>query len=221
MKTALIFGSSGMVGNHLFNIIVQNDNYQHIKLFVRSISTNNNSKVETFQTDFINLEKHKDSIVGDDCFFCIGTTRKDTPDKNEYRRIEYNIPINVARIAKSNAVGSFVYISSMGANLNSSNSYLKNKAQVEKELNKLNFPKLAVIRPSLLLGKRTKHRLGESIAQYAMKKLSPFFLGNLKKYKPIQAQYVAKAMVAIAQNNYQKTIFESNQLEEIGKKYRI
>ncbi|HIA61168.1 MAG TPA: segregation protein B [Pelagibacterales bacterium] len=167
------------------------------------------------------MEKHKDSIVGDDCFFCIGTTRKDTPDKNEYRRIEYNIPINVARIAKSNAVGSFVYISSMGANLNSSNSYLKNKAQVEKELNKLNFPKLAVIRPSLLLGKRKKHRLGESIAQYAMKKLSPFFLGNLKKYKPIQAQYVAKAMVAIAQNNYQKTIFESNQLEEIGKKYKL
>ena len=221
MKTALIFGSSGLVGNQLLNIIVQKNNFKHIKLFVRSVLKNNNSKVETFQTDFINLEKHKDSIVGDDCFFCIGTTRKDTPDKNEYRRIEYNIPINVARIAKSNAVGSFVYISSMGANLNSSNSYLKNKAQVEKELNKLNFPKLAVIRPSLLLGKREKLRLGESIAQYAMKKLSPFFLGNLKKYKPIQAQYVAKAMVAIAQNNYQKTIFESNQLEEIGKKYKL
>ena len=221
MKTALIFGSSGQVGNQLLNIIVQNNNFKHIKLFVRSVLKNNNSKVETFQTDFINLEKHKDSIVGDDCFFCIGTTRKDTPDKNEYRRIEYNIPINVARIAKSNAVGSFVYISSMGANLNSSNSYLKNKSQVEKELNKLNFPKLAVIRPSLLLGKREKLRLGESIAQYAMKKLSPFFIRNLKKYKPIQAQYVAKAMVAIAQNNYQKTIFESNQLEEIGKKYKL
>ena len=112
-------------------------------------------------------------------------------------------------------------MSSIGANSSSPNSYLKNKGQVEEELNKLNFPKLAVIRPSLLLGKRKKHRLGESIAQYATQKLSPFFLGNLKKYKPIQAQYVAKAMVAIAQNNYQKTIFESNQLEEIGKKYRL
>ena len=221
MKTALIFGSSGMVGNHLFNIIVQNNNYKHIKLFVRSVPKNNNSKVEIFQTDFTNLEKHKDSIVGDDCFFCIGTTTKDTPDKNEYRRIEYNIPINVARIAKSNLVESFVYMSSMGANSSSSSFYLKNKGQVEEELNNLNFPKLAVIRPSLLLGKRKRHRLGESIAQYATQKLSSFFLGNLKKYKPIQAQYVAKAMVAIAQNNYQKTIFESNQLEEIGKKYKL
>ena len=221
MKTALIFGSSGLIGNQLLSIILQNNNYNKVKLFVRSVPENNDSKVEIIQTDFTNLEKHKDSIVGDDCFFCIGTTHKDTPDKNEYRRIEYNIPINVARIAKSNSVKSFVYVSSMGANPNSSSSYLKNKGQVEEELNNLNFPKLAVIRPSLLLGKRKRHRLGESIAQYATQKLSSFFLGNLKKYKPIQAQYVAKAMVAIAQNNYQKTIFESNLLEEIGKKYRL
>ena len=216
MKTALIFGSSGLIGNQLFNIIVQNNNYKHIKLFVRSISKNNNSKVVTFQTDFTNLGKHKDSIVGDDCFFCIGTTKKDTPNKNEYRRIEYNIPINVARIAKSNSVKSFVYVSSMGANPNSSGSYLKNKGQVEEELNILNFLKLAVIRPSLLLGKRKTHRLGESIVIPLMKMLSLFFIGSLKKYKPIQIEYVAKAMVAIAENNYQKTIFESDQLEEIG-----
>ena len=133
------------------------------------------------------------------------------------RRIEYNIPINVAQIAKSNSVDSFVYVSSLGANPTSLGFYLKNKGQVAEELNNLNFPKLAVIRPSILLGKRKGHRLGESIGVYVMQKLSPFFLGNLKKYKPIQAQYVAKAMVAIAQNNYQKTIFESNQLEEIGK----
>ena len=221
MKTALIFGSSGLIGNQLLSIILQNNNYNKVKLFVRSVSENNDSKVEIIQTDFTNLEKHKDSIVGDDCFFCIGTTKKDTPNKNEYRRIEYNIPINVARIASSNSVGSFVYVSSIGANSSSPNSYLKNKGQVEEKLNKLNFSKLAVIRPSLLLGKRKKHRLGESIAQYATQKLSSFFLGNLKKYKPIQAQYVAKSMVAIAQNNYQKTIFESNQLEEIVKKYRL
>ena len=207
MKTALIFGSSGLIGSHLLNIILQNNKYNKVKLFVRSVPENNDLKVEIIQTDFANLEKHKDSIVGDDCFFCIGTTHKDTPDKNEYRKIEYNIPINVARIASSNSVRSFVYVSSIGANSSSSNSYLKNKAQVEEELNKLHFPKLAVIRPSLLLGRRKKHRLGEGIAQYAMKKLTPFFLGKLKKYKPIQYQYVSKAMADIAQNNYQKIFF--------------
>ena len=88
MKTALIFGSSGLIGNQLLSIILQNNNYNKVKLFVRSVPENNDSKVEIIQTDFTNLEKHKDSIAGDDCFFCIGTTHKDTPDKNEYRRIE-------------------------------------------------------------------------------------------------------------------------------------
>jgi len=159
MKTALIFGSSGLIGNHLLSVILQNNDYNHIKLFVRSESKNNNSKVEIVQTDFTNLEKYKDLIVGDDCFFCIGTTKKNTPDKNEYRRIEYSIPLSVAQIAKFNSVKSFIYVSSLGANSSSSGSYLKNKGQVEEELNNLDFSKLAIIRPSILLGKRKEHRL--------------------------------------------------------------
>jgi len=217
MKTALIFGSSGLIGSELLNVITQNNNYNKIKLFVRSAPNSNDPKVEVIQIDFNNLEKHKDSVVGDDCFFCIGTTRKDTPDKNEYRRVEYNIPVDIAKIAKSNSVKSFVYVSSLGANPNSSGSYLKNKGQVEEELNKLNFPKLAVIRPSILLGNRKTFRLGERIGIFVMIALSIFFLGSLKKYKPIQAQNVAKAMVGIAQNHDQKTVFESSQLNEIGK----
>jgi uncharacterized protein YbjT (DUF2867 family) len=217
MKTALIFGSSGLIGNELLNVVKKNNNYNKIKLFVRSAIDNNDPKVETIQTDFNDLEKHKDSIVGDDCFFCIGTTRKDTPDKNEYRRVEYNIPVDVAKIAKSNSVKVFIYVSSLGANPTSSGSYLKNKGQVEEELNNLNFPKLAVIRPSILLGNRKVFRLGERIGIFIMKTLSIFFLGILKKYKPIEAINVAKAMVAIAQNHDQKTVFESNELNEIEK----
>ena len=216
MKTALIFGSSGLIGNELLNIILQNNNYNKVKMFVRSVPENNDSKLEIIQTDFINLEKHKDSIVGDDCFFCIGTTHKETPDKNEYRRIEHDIPVKVAQIAKSNSVNSFVYISSIGANSNSSGSYLKNKGQVEEELKKMNFLKLAVIRPSILLGNRKSFRLGERIGIFVMKALSVFFLGSLKKYKPIKVENVANAMVNIAQNNYQETIFESDQLEVIA-----
>ena len=217
MKTALIFGSSGLIGSELLNAITQNNNYNKIKLFVRSAQNSNDPKVEVIQIDFNNLEKHKDSVVGHDCFFCIGTTRKDTPDKNEYRRVEYNIPVDIAKIAKSNSVNSFVYVSSIGASPNSSSSYLKNKGQVEEELTNLNFPKLAIIRPSGLLGNRKAFRLGERIGIFVVEVLSIFFLGSLKKYKPIQAQNVAKTMVSIAQTHDQKTVFESNELNEIGK----
>ena len=217
MKKALIFGSSGLVGSNLVKIILQNEKYDHIKLFVRSETENKSKKLEIIKTDFNNLEKHKDSIVGDDCFFCIGTTRKNSPDKNEYIRTEYNIPVEIGKIAKSNSVNNFIYVSSLGANPNASGLYLKNKGQAEQELINLNFPRLAIIRPSILLGNRKENRIGEKIGIFVMKLLLPLFLGKLKKYKPIKVENVAKAMVIIAQNDYQKKIFESDQLMEIAK----
>ena len=216
MKTALIFGSSGLIGNQLLNLIVNNNKYGKIKLFVRSDISNSNSKIEIIKTDFNNLEKHKDSIFGDECFFCIGTTRKNTPDKKEYIRIEYNLPVEVAKIAKENLINSFTYISSLGANPNASGLYLKNKGQTEEELKKLNFPILSIMRPSILLGNRKENRIGEKIGIFVMKTLSPLFLGKMKKYKPIKVESVAKAMMNVAQNDYQKTIFESDEIIKIG-----
>tara|TARA_Y100000994_G_scaffold45775_1_gene35936 strand:+ start:22 stop:681 length:660 start_codon:yes stop_codon:yes gene_type:complete len=216
MKTALIFGSSGLVGNHLLELILKDNNYNKIKLFVRSDLTDVNSKIEIIKTDFNNIENHKDKIVGDDCFFCIGTTRKNTPDKNEYIKIEYNLPIEVAKIAKSNSINNFIYISSLGANPNAASLYLKNKGQTEQELIKLNFMNLSILRPSILLGNRKENRVGEKIGIFAMKTLSPLFLGNMKKYKPIKVEYVSKAMLQVAQKDYQKNIFESDEIVKIG-----
>ena len=216
MKTAIIFGSSGLIGSQLLELIVHNHMYDKIKLFVRSEISNSNSKIEIIKTNFNNLENHKDSIIGDDCFFCIGTTRKNTPNTNEYIKIEYNLPVEVAKIAKENSINSFTYVSSLGANANASSLYLQNKGKAEEELKKLNFPKLSIIRPSILLGNRKENRIGEKIGIFVMKSFSPLFLGKMKKYKPIQVKNVAIAIVKVVENNFQQTIFESDKIMEIS-----
>ena len=151
MKTALIFGSSGLIGSHLVKILTQSNNYNKIKLFVRSVPKINDPKIEVIKTDFNNLENHKEDIKGDDCFFCIGTTKKNAPDKDEYKRIERNIPVEVAEIAKLNLVNSFLYVSSGFADPKNSGAYLKYKGEVEEELKKLNFSTLGIMRPSFLM----------------------------------------------------------------------
>ena len=215
MKTALLFGSTGLVGGHVLNQLIQNDNYSKIKIFVRSSIQINNSKIEIIQTDFNNLKNHREDIKGDDCFFCIGTTKKNSPDKNEYKRVELEVPKQVAQIAKSNLVNSFVFVSSGYADPKSSGDYLKFKGLVEEDLIRLNFPKLGIMRPSFLLGARLEKRVGEKIGIFIFKLLSPLFLGPLKKMKPIHSATVAKAMIAITQNNHSKIIFESNEISEI------
>ena len=215
MKSALLFGASGLVGGHVLNQLISNNNYSKIKLFVRSSINISDPKIEIIQTDFNNLENHRKDIKGDDCFFCIGTTKKNSPDKNEYKRVELEVPKQIAKIAKSNLVNSFVFISSGYADPKSSGDYLKFKGEVEEELKRLNFPKLGIMRPSFLLGDRKENRIGEKIGIFVFKLLSPIFLGPLKKMKPIHSATVAKAMIAITQNDSSKTIFESNEISEI------
>ena len=215
MKTALVFGSSGLIGGHLLNQLIKDNNYNKIKIFVRSEPDNNDPKVEIIKTEFNNLENHKEDIKGDDCFFCIGTTKQNSPDKNEYRRVELDVPKEIAQIAKSNSVNSFVFVSSGYADPKSSGDYLKFKGEVEEELKRLNFSKLGIMRPSFLLGDRKEKRVGEKIGIFVFKLLSPLFLGPLKKLKPIHSVTVAKSMSRIANENLEKNIFESNEIAEL------
>ena len=181
MKTALLFGSTGLVGGHVLNQLIQNDNYSKIKIFVRSSIQINNSKIEVIQTDFNNLEKHKEQIVGDECYFCIGTTKKNSPDKNEYQRIELDIPKQVAQIAKSNNINSYFFVSSGYANSKSSGDYLKYKGLVEEEILSLGFSKIGIMRPSFILGNRKEFRLGEKIGIIIFKLLKSFIYWTIKK----------------------------------------
>ncbi len=214
MKTALLFGSSGLVGGHLLRQLIENSEYSKIKIFVRLEPEINDPKLEIIKTNFNNLEHHREDIKGDDCFFCIGTTKQNSPNKDEYRRIELDMPKQIAQIAKSNSVNSFVFVSSGFADPKSSGDYLRYKGEVEEELKKLNFLKLGIMRPSFLLGNRKEKRVGEKIGIFLFKLLSPLFVGPLKKMKPIHSKKVAIAMINVTQRDYEQTIFESNEIVE-------
>ena len=216
MKTALLFGASGLVGGQLLNQLIINSNYSKIKVFVRSVPQISNPKIEIIETDFNNLANHKEDIKGDDCFFCIGTTKKNSPDKNEYRRVELDVPKEIAQIAKSNLVNSFVFVSSGYADSKSSGDYLKFKGLVEEELKRLSFSKLGIMRPSFLMGDRKEKRVGEKVGIFIFKLLSPLFLGPLKKMKPIHSKKVAKAMVEITNRDFKQNVFESNEIVEVS-----
>ena len=218
MKTALIFGSTGLVGGNLLRLLVKDEKYKKIRVFVRSSASKIDPKIEVVQTDFTKLENIKSEIKGDDCFFCIGTTRKKTPNKQDYINTEYNLPLSIGKICSDNNVQNFTYISSLGANPKTSNLYLKNKGMAEEELRKLNFKKFIVIRPSFLIGKRKEERFGEKIGIFAMKCISPILVGDLKKYKSINAEIVAKSMINISNSELQSGAFEPPQLLQIGKK---
>ncbi|NDP28092.1 MAG: NAD(P)H-binding protein [Flavobacterium sp.] len=219
MKTALIIGSTGLIGSQLLNLLLESTEYEKVITFVKRDSGIQHPKLRQHIIDFDQQENYQNLVVGDDFFCTIGTTIKNAGSQEAFRKVDFEYPKEFAKIALQNKVKQFIIISSLDALSTSSNFYLKTKGEIEDFLRKCSFESIVILRPSLLLGNRKEFRLGEKIGAFFMKLFSFIFVGKIKKYKPIQGEDVAKAMISIAQKNYKGFhIIESDAIQEIGNK---
>lgn len=212
-KTAVLFGATGLTGNLVLNILVKDERYEKIRVFTRSELTVSSNKIEVIFTDLEDLNLLAENIKGHDLFCCLGTTIKKAGSKENFRKVDLEFPVKIAEIASKNEVPNFILISSIGADPKSSNFYLRTKGEAEQAIQKLGFKKLVILRPSMLLGKRKEFRLLEEAGKLAMLPLKFILKGRLRKYRAIDAERVAKAMVKFANITTSKKIFESHEIE--------
>jgi len=193
---ATIIGATGLIGSHILKQLCVDSTFSEIRVVVRHPFEYPDTKVKIVVLKFTDTDALRGVISGSDVVFCaVGTTRSETPDLQEYRKVDLDIPVNTALISAGTGVRSFQLVSSIGANAQSSNFYLQIKGEVEVAVSKLHIPSINIFRPSLLLGERSKPRLAEKIAAVLMK---PFYFLIPDKQKPIEATCVARAMIQAA-----------------------
>lgn len=215
--TALLFGGTGLIGKELMKRLFEDWHYNELKVFVRKKMVIKHLHVDMLQIDFDALDDATALINGDDCFCALGTTMRKAGSREAFRKVDYEYVLNIARIAQQNGVKRFVVVSSIGADPASSNFYLKTKGEMEQALQKLSFEQLIIVRPSILMGKRSEFRFGERVGILFARILSPFMIGPIKKYRPIKARTVARAMIKLANSTPTKTIYQSHELKELAK----
>ena len=217
MKTALIIGGTGLIGSQLLNILLNSSEYDKVISFVKRDTGLKNPKLIQHIIDFDRPETYQDLVRGDDFFCTIGTTIKRAGTKEAFRKVDFEYPQQFATIALENKVKQFLMISSIGADSSSSNFYLKTKGEIEDFLKNCNFEGVSILRPSILMGDRNEFRLGERIGIFIMKSFSFLFLGNFRKYKPIQSKTVAEALFIIAKKSKKGfQIYESDAIKQIA-----
>ena len=191
---AIIAGASGLIGSNLLNILLQQQEYDEILILVRKELPIRHQKLKQLIIDFDKLENCSDEINGHAVFSCLGTTKSQTPDQGQYKKIDYDYPIQLAKLAKQNGVEQFHVVSSIGSNKNSSIFYTKLKGELEEALKLLNLPALYIYQPSMLIGNRDKGRAIEKVIGSIFKIIDPLLFGGLKKYRSIKGETVAQAM---------------------------
>ncbi len=212
-KTAVIFGATGLTGSLVLKKLIRDERYEKIKVFTRSEPEIKSDKMEVIKTDLENLEQYSDEIAGDDVFCCLGTTIKKAGSKENFKKVDLDWPALIAKIASKNKVPNFLMISSIGADPKSANFYLRTKGEAENAVRQQDFYKIVILRPSMLMGKRREFRFFEELGKLVMVPLKFLFRGKLRKYRPINSERVASAMIKFANITTSKYVFESHEIE--------
>lgn len=214
---AIIAGATGLIGNNLLQKLLDHPHYTSVTAIVRKKIQLQHPKLKQLVVDFDQLENHQDDIKGDVVFCALGTTKSKTPDEQQYRKIDYQYPLDIAFMAHQNGVQQYHLVSALGASVNASIFYSRLKGEVERDLKSIPFQSIHIYRPSLLVGERKEHRSAEGFMIGLMRILNPLLVGGLKKYRSIHIEKVASAMLkqSLTQS---KGIFtyNSDQIEEMG-----
>ena len=213
-KTAIVIGATGLIGKQLVKLLINDTDFDKIKVFVRRTIGISNPKIEEYIIDFNNLTSCEDKIKGDVLFSTLGTTIKQAGSKENQYLVDFTYQYEIAKIASDNGVKNYTLVSSSGANPKSKVFYSRIKGELDDAIKRLSFSRIKIFKPSLLIGQRQDKRIGEKIGEKVLKVVTviPF----LKKYKAIQGKEVAQAMINV-ENDSNKSPLLTYELDEIFK----
>lgn len=212
-KTAILLGATGLTGGHLLDLLLEDADFKKVVVFTRNATGKEHPKLEEHIIDLLKLPSHKALFQGDIVFCCIGTTKAQTPNRKQYRNVDYGIPVSAAKLAKENNIPSFLVISAIGADPASRVYYNQLKGEMQRDVLQQGIEHTYLLQPSLIVGNRAEKRAGENFAKVVMNAFS-FLIPE--KYKVIQGKTIAKAMLEISKNNYPETIIPSEEIQRLG-----
>ncbi len=210
-KIANIVGATGLVGKELTQQLLENPSFSRVNIFVRRPSGIKHPKLQEYIVDFSTPGQWVQLVEGDVLFSALGTTLKQAGSKEKEYEVDFIYNLNFAKAALKNNIPAYVLVSSVGANPKSRIFYTRMKGELEAEVTKLGFNKLVILRPSVLVGKRSEKRPMEQLGIT----LGNFFTRFIfKKYKPIKGETVARAMVqSVGHKTEKKTrVYELDEL---------
>jgi len=197
-RTALLAGATGLVGSHLLELLLADEHWSGVVTVGRRNMPQRHDKLEQRVLDLGELETVSDLPHMDDVFCCLGTTIKQAGSQPAFRMVDHTFVVDLARAGLRAGATQFLLVSAIGADSESRVFYSRVKGETETAIRKLPYQGIQIFRPSLLLGERPEFRLGERIATLGAPLLPALLFGPLRRYRPIPARAVARAMVGIA-----------------------
>ncbi len=213
---AVIIGATGLTGSHLLTQLLAVEQVSSVITLSRKRITNNHPKHTGHEVDLFDPATYKEVLQGSHLFICTGTTKAKTPDDDDYLRIEHELPLTVSKVAINNGVAAVIAVSALGADPNSRFLYNRGKGLMERDIEALGFKESYFVQPALIGGDREEARPFERFWVKVQRVIDPLLVGPLKKYRTIEPETIAAAMIYVAIHGYRDCRIESDVLKTIA-----
>ena len=199
VRIALV-GATGLIGSEVMKLAVGRQDLRLVAVARRESPLPQGARMEMFVADPEKWGEVVEAVHPTARICALGTTwRKAGRDEEAFRAVDHDLVLATARAAREAGVERLVAVSSTGADAMSENRYLRTKGEVERELGRMRFKRLDILRPGLLKGHRIGdlrplERIGSALSPLADLAMQ----GRYRQYRSIRAELVAKAAMALA-----------------------
>ena len=191
----MLLGATGLTGGKVLQGLLGREEVSQVVALVRHKLPTLHDKLAQHEVDFDRLDDHAELFDVDVIICCLGTTIKKAGSQDQFRKVDLGYPMKAGELGRSRGVRAFILMSAIGASSSSTIFYNRVKGELEDALRDLDYPYLSIYHPSLLLGDRKEQRTAEALGIKAMPLVNRLLIGPLDKYRGIEAQTVASAMV--------------------------
>ncbi len=195
-KSIVFFGASGAVGSITLKNILSFPNVGKVlSLGRRKLEVDASIKLDQQIVDVTEAATYKDFINNFDtaiCTFGVGESSK--VSKEHFLKIDKKAVLDFAIACKLNGVKHFELLSSVGVSSSSKSFYLRTKGELNDSLKELNFERLSLFQPSMIITPTNRYGLSQAIILKVWPKLDFILQGKARKYRGIKVEELGKAI---------------------------
>lgn len=216
-RSALVLGATGLVGGLLLDLLLDDPAWRRVVVLGRRPVDREHPKLEQATDDLGRMEAHADAFRVDAVFCCLGTTLAKAGSREAFRRVDFELVAESARLAARGGAGRYLLVTAAGSSPRSLFFYSRVKGEAEAAVRAAGVPAVAILRPSQILGDRDERRRVEAVAQRASRIVAPLLVGPLRRLRPVPARVLALALARVARELPPGVrVVENEEILEIG-----
>ncbi len=192
MKTVIILGATGQVGQALLQLALQHPEISRVVAPTRRPLPPHDN-LDNPLVDYDALPETAIWWKADLALCALGTTLRQAKSRAGFYRVDHDYVLAAAKLTKGAGTPAFGLVSSLGADASSRLFYLRTKGETEQALSTLGFASLVLVRPSLLIGgSRSSARHLEAFGLFLGKHLASLLP---RHYRAVTTTQVARALL--------------------------